>query len=110
MKHALVVVLMAIGAAACSCTERRDEGANTRTHVAGTVLDRATGEPIADALVTLPDGREARTDARGRFLVADLAVGLSGDLVARAEGGREGRVALRPLGRRQLEVVVYAGR
>lgn len=110
MKHFVLALVLGLGVAACSCTEERGPDSLTRTQVTGTVLDRSTGAPIADARVTLPDGREVHTNAEGRFVAQDLAVGLAGDLVAHAEDGREGRIVLRPLARRPLEVVVYAGR
>lgn len=110
MKHLVLAIALALGAGACSCTDERDPDALTRTQVSGTVLDRSTGAPIADARITFPDGRETHTNAEGRFVAPDLAVGLTGDLVAHSEDGREGRIALRPLARRPLEVVVYAGR
>ncbi len=111
MKHFVLVALVGLGLAGSSCSDRHGDEAQATTsgEVAGTVLDRTTGGPIADVRLTFPDGREVRTNEQGRFLAADLPIGLSGELVARAEDGREGRIALRPLGRRQLEVVVYAG-
>lgn len=109
MKPFVLVALL--GFAGSSCSDHQDGYGRTTTRgeVAGTVLDRTTGGPIADVRLTFPDGREVLTNEQGRFFAADLPIGLSGDLVARAEDGREGRIALRPLGRRQLEVVVYAG-
>lgn len=113
MKHVLVVWILGFGACACACTDRggsKNADAPTRAEVSGTVLDRATGAPIEGARVRFPDGREARTDALGRFVVSDLAPGLAGEVQARSEDGREGRVTLRPLAAGRLEVVLHLGR
>ncbi len=98
---------------ACSNTESSSHSRAsdaTRVEVVGTVLDRATGTPVAGARVTAPGGREVRTDDQGRFQLADLEPGLSGEVVARAEDGRDGRVSLRPLRPGRLEVVLSVGR
>lgn len=114
MKHVLALSILSLCACACACTDRGGAcsaaEAPARAEVAGTVLDRGTGAPIERALVVLPDGREVHTDARGRFLAADLPVGLAGELSARAEDGRKGSVTLRPLAPGRLEVVIHAGR
>ena len=73
--------------------------------VAGTVLDGATGRPVAGARVVGPGGREAVSDALGRFEL-DLVAGLAGPLVAR-EGTRVGENRLRPLEPGRLEVVIH---
>lgn len=50
--------------------------AQTTGSVAGSVRAGGSGDPVADALVTLsPSGRTALTDARGRFLVPAVAAG-----------------------------------
>ncbi len=113
MKHVLVVWILSFGACACACTDRegdKNADAPSRAELVGTVLDRATGAPIEGALVRLPDGSETRTDALGRFAVSDLTPGLAGEVHARAENGREGRVTLRPLEPGRLEVVLHLGR
>jgi hypothetical protein len=78
----------------------------TRAELFGTVLDRATGVPVSGARVTLPGGRDARSDEQGRFRFDDLEPGLAGEVVAKADDGREGRVSLRPLRPGPLEVVL----
>lgn len=72
--------------------------------VAGTVLDGSTGRPVGGARVTGPGGREAVSDACGRFELA-LVAGLAGPLLAR-EGARSGENRLRPLEPGRLEVVI----
>lgn len=98
----------------CSNTESgprsRTNADETRAEVAGTVLDRGTGVPVAGARVTLPGGRDARADDQGRFEFTDLDPGLAGEVTARADDGREGRVQLRPLRPGRLEVVLSIGR
>ncbi len=111
MKRLVLCGVLALHVAACSCTDgdrasRMDSG---RAELSGTVLDRATGERIAGAEVTLPDGRHATCDSNGRFLLRDLTTGMRGAVTARAPDGREGRSILRPLAARPLEIVIYAG-
>jgi len=109
-----VVSVLAGGivATGCSNTESSSRVQSDATHaeLIGTVLDRATGMPVAGARITLPGGRQERTDDQGRFRFEDLDPGLSGEVVARAEDGREGRVSLRPLRPGRLEVVLSVGR
>jgi len=111
LKHYALIAVLSWGACACSCTGERGGGSEAQAdaEVSGTVLDRTTGGPIADARVTFPDGREVRTNDAGRFSATGLPLGLSGELVARAGDGRVGQISLRPLSRRHLEVVVYVG-
>ena len=78
-----------------------------RASVAGTVLDASSGEPVAGARVRAPSGAEATTDAQGRFLIEGLEPGLSGELKARSEDGREASSPLRPLRAGRLEVVLH---
>ncbi len=111
----LLVALLLPLAAGCACTDSgsadsQSNSASTGAELAGTVLDRATGTPIEGAEVVLPNGRKAKSDAAGRFLIKDLAEGLSGPVTARASDGREGRVTLRPLAPGRLEVVLLVGR
>ncbi|MCY2961471.1 MAG: carboxypeptidase-like regulatory domain-containing protein [Planctomycetota bacterium] len=113
MKHFAVLAILWLGTGACSCTDRQAASAATassRAEVAGTVLDRTTGSPIEGARVVFPDGREMRTDAQGRFLATDLALGLAGELAARTDDGRSGQVTLRRLLPGRLEVVLHVGR
>ena len=111
---AILAFFLAFVPAACSCTESGSQarsGADaTRAEVCGTVLDRATGAPVEGARVTFPGGRSERSDGAGRFCADDLDPGLAGEVVARAEDGREGRVTLRPLKAGRLEVVLSVGR
>jgi len=80
-----------------------------RATIRGTVLDRATGAPVAEAKVEFPDGRTAVTDAQGRFELGDFALGTTGELHVRAADGRRAGVPIRPLGPGALEVVLHAG-
>jgi hypothetical protein len=110
----IVVAGLAAGFSATSCSNTdsaaRSGSAATHAELVGTVLDRATGAPVPGARVTVPGGREARADDQGRFRFADLDPGLTGEVVARADDGREGRVSLRPLRPGRLEVVLSVGR
>ncbi|HMG22626.1 MAG TPA: carboxypeptidase regulatory-like domain-containing protein, partial [Kofleriaceae bacterium] len=54
--------------------------------VTGAVIDAASGQPVAGALVTVGDG-EATTDDQGRFRVAEVAFGRL-DVVVIADGYR----------------------
>ena len=75
--------------------------------VIGTAIDASTGKPLEGVLVRAPGGVEAKSDARGRFLLRDLALGAEGELVGTTKGGLEGRNVLRPLAPGPLEVVLY---
>ena len=118
MRPALLFVSTALAALAASCRgpagADEDSGRSAATAgvgpgpvVTGTVVDARTGKPVAGALVRGPDGVEAKSDARGRFVLSGLAPGASGELVATAESGRSGRNVLRPLAAGPLEVVLY---
>ncbi len=63
----LSAVLLSTASTASAQTELRS--------VSGTVIDQASGQPIADATVIL-DGRTLGTDARGFFAFDDVAPGL----------------------------------
>lgn len=73
----------------------------------GTVLDAASGEPVPDAVVEAPGGISVRTDAHGRFRLAGLPEGATGEIVARGPQGKEARNPLRPLRPGTLEVVLH---
>ena len=73
--------------------------------ISGTVIDLASGEPAAKAVVSF-DGRETRTDAEGRFELAGLKAGAQGMVLARSGDGREATLALLPLGRERREIVL----
>ena len=75
--------------------------------VTGTVVEAATGRPVADARVEGPAGAVAVTDARGRFRLEGLSSGAQGKLVALGANGLRGENRLRPLAVRTLEVVIY---
>jgi len=72
----------------------------------GTCLDADTGAPLAGVEVVGPGGARTRSDARGRFVLADLPAGSSGEVVATAADGRRARNPLRPLKNARLEVVL----
>lgn len=115
MNRTIGLVLLLALAAGCACTDSgpansQANSAATGAELSGTVLDRGTGTPIEGAEVVLPNGRKTKSDAAGRFLIQDLAEGLSGLVSARASDGREGHVTLRPLAPGRLEVVLLAGR
>jgi hypothetical protein len=97
---------------ACACREDAavERGAADRAELCGTVLDAATGAPVARARLRFPDGREARADSDGRFRLRDLEPGLTGLLEAEAPDGRRGSNTLRPLRPEPLEVVIYVHR
>ncbi len=85
------------------------EGARAAT-ISGTVVDAATGEPVAGVTVRGPGGAAASTDARGRFTLSGLPVGAEGELIAEAEDGARAENRLRPLRAGVLEVVVHLRR
>ncbi len=74
--------------------------------VVGTVIEAASGAPVAGATILGPDGSETVTDEAGRFRLKGLPPGASGDLKASA-GLLEGSVRLRPLTGGRLEVVLH---
>jgi len=75
--------------------------------VFGTVFDLKTGDPASGVEVEAPGGKSTRTDAQGRFQLAGLAVGTQGEVIARAEGGREARLLLPALGNERREIVLH---
>lgn len=117
MKALLILVLCAALALACRNPEGSSEaelGAKPASGasgpapvVTGTVLDARSGKPIAGALVRGPGGVEAKSDARGRFVMRGLALGASGELVGTTEAGLSGKNLLRPLESGVLEVVLH---
>jgi hypothetical protein len=96
----------------CTCSQDATHGSADATVavVTGTVLDARTGEPVEDAHVRGPHDTRARSDARGRFELRGLQLGDTGELRARAEDGRTGMVALRPLRGGVLEVVLHVAK
>jgi hypothetical protein len=98
-----VIANLAIVAAACT----QQVSQNTRSAiVVGTVLDAASGEPIAEVRVEGPGGKHATSDASGHFQFAAFPVGTEGEITAKTADGRSGRVMLRKLEPRPLEVVL----
>ena len=65
--------------------------------ITGTVIDAASGAPVAGARVEGPGGTQTTSDAHGRFTLTGLPVGSEGELVARSDDGAEARNRLRPL-------------
>jgi len=113
MKLILALTVLATLAFGTSCgSDGSHDGhggsANATTAtVVGTVIDAATGAPVADVKVEGPNDHTARTDSRGRFELKNLEVGTQGEVKAVADDGRKGRVALRPLAAGRLEVVLH---
>ena len=118
--RALCVMLLSLVAATCGCESsgRDREGPASPGRPApsvsregppvlvGTAIDAATGRPLEGVTLSLPDGTTGVSDASGRFELKGMAVGLSGLLVARHEGGLEGQNRLLPLAGGRLEVVI----
>lgn len=98
------------GANGTGPTHGRSAPAAGAAEVAGSVVDAATGDPVAGARIDGPRGRTARSDARGRFLLADLGVGTEGEIRATASDGRAASVRLRALQAGRLEVVLQLTR
>lgn len=113
----LAPILLAVAALAAGCRNPSgDEGpatvgvpalAGPAPIVTGTVLDARTGKPVPGALVRGPDGVESKSDARGRFVLKGLALGVSGELVGTTTSGLTGKNRLRALEAGVLEVVLY---
>jgi hypothetical protein len=78
--------------------------------VTGTVLDAATGEPIAGAHVEGPAGSHADSGRDGRFKLEGLRERDEGEVVARTDDGRAGSVRLRPLAPGGLEIALHLAR
>jgi len=75
--------------------------------VRGTAVDASSGRPLAGVRIEGPGGLVDTSDPDGRFELAGLPLGVSGELVARTDDGRTGRNKLRPLTAGALEVVVF---
>lgn len=78
--------------------------------ISGTVVDAATGTPVAGVTLRGPAGSQATSDPQGRFILPDLPVGAEGDLIAEGKDGAQARNRLRPLRAGVLEVVVHLRR
>jgi hypothetical protein len=117
MNARTALLLALLPAAACRSAKEEPDGAPAPLAAAadleqgppivlGTVVDAASGEPLAGAHVVAPDGSATTTGPDGRFLLKGLPRGTAGDLVATA-GQRKGSVRLRPVSGGRLEVVVH---
>lgn len=109
MKHILsfvALVALAFFAACGSDGVHAAGGKDSRARIVGTVIDAATGAPVANVKVEGPEGRKARSDAQGRFELEDLEVGTQGEVKATADDGRKARITLRRLAPGRLEVVL----
>jgi len=78
--------------------------------VTGTVLDAATGDPVAGAHVEGPAGTRADSGKDGRFKLAGLRERDEGEVVARTDDGRAASVRLRPLAPGGLEIALHLSR
>ena len=90
-------------AQACGAGEAGEHAAGT-FEVQGTVLEAATGEPLAGVQVRGPGGATATSDERGRFA---LRASGAGDLVAEAPGGLSAVNPLQMPSGERLEVVLH---
>lgn len=101
---------LAIGGASCANEPRSNSGhgaVDGTVVVTGTVIDAATGAPVAEARLRGPRDTRATSDDKGRFELRGLQVGDAGELEATTEDRRAGRVPLRKLRPGPLEVVVF---
>lgn len=109
---AIVVLALAFGAGvlgACAHEPRSSarSGADQPCVVTGTVVDAASGAPVAQARIRGPRDTRATSDEKGRFELRGLEVGDAGEVEATTEDRRTGRVTLRKLRGGPLEVVVH---
>jgi len=94
---------------ACACSGRNDRP-GAEAIVTGTVLDAATGTPLADVRIEGPHGARAVTASDGRFEMEGLREGDEGQVLAQTSDGRRGSVTLRPLPAGRREVVLHVSR
>lgn len=106
-------LLLAVG---CACSGRAREKQEHALHadeapatIQGTVIDAASGEPVAGVTVAGPHGTQCVSGRDGRFELGGLHRGDVGELEAHASDGRRARIALRPLSAGRLEVVMRLG-
>lgn len=103
------VLAACLALAACGSGDRDHPPPGTAI-VTGTTLDAATGEPLAGVHVVGPGDARSTSDGFGRFILRGIPEGLSGDLTARTDDGREATNPLRPLRNERLEVVLHLRR
>jgi hypothetical protein len=105
-RAALIGALAAAGCLAPGCGAEPGQGprAAGAFEVYGTVLEAATGEPMAGVLIRGPGGATATSDAGGRCA---RAVAGAGDLVAEGPAGLSAVNPLRPARGERLEVVLH---
>jgi len=103
---ALILVCTAGLMACCSRSSSNAAGDDGTVVIAGTVLDAASGEPVAEAEVRGPRDTRAESDERGRFELEGLEPGDEGPLEARCDDGRRGSVTLRPQRGGRTEVLI----
>jgi erythromycin esterase-like protein len=85
----------------------REAASDQSSSVAGTTLDAATGDALANVEVKGPGGVHAKSDKDGRFVLEGLAPGTTGEVEALAHDGRKARATLRPLAAGRLEIVLH---
>src|SRR5262245_37588921 len=106
MKLLALALLFACGLFSC-CSPGASAGADTEVVIAGSVLDAASGEPVAEAVVRGPRDTRTTSDSRGRFELEGLHAGDAGRVEAVAEDGRRGGIELRPQRGGRTEVVIH---
>jgi len=99
-----LLVVTALGAAGCGHGHGASPEEAHGTLVEGTVLEAATGEPLAGVVVRGPGAARALSDARGRFA---LRVEGAGPLVAEGPDGLRAENPLQALQGERLEVVLH---
>ena len=98
---------LGLGPAGCGGPKSRP---GAEVVVTGTVLDAATGDPVAGAHVEGPAGTRADSGKDGRFKLAGLRERDEGEVVARTDDGRAASVRLRPLAPGGLEIALHLSR
>ena len=104
---ALVALLVLALTGACGGPKSRP---GAEIAVTGTVLDAATGEPVAVAHVEGPAGARATSGKDGRFKLEGLREKDEGEVVARTDDGRSASVRLRPLVPGGVEIALHLSR
>lgn len=96
--------------AACHNGSSGHEQGEHEAVVVGTVVDAATGKPVANARIEGPGGHKTSSDDSGRFRLEGLEVGATGEVKATAQDGRTASVTLRRLSDKKLEIVLSVKR